>query len=114
MQGKFNDAQNASERATSLAGQSADLSAHFQAALASAGTKVLRGNKTEATKSLAALRKKAMQSGYTGFELESRVRLAQLETESWPASGAHLKDLQSEAKQKGYLLLARQAASPLR
>ena len=105
-QGKVKEAQTASEHATALSHQTGDLPSRFEAALAMTG-----GSGGEATKSLNSVRQEASRGGYDTFELEARIRLAQLDSNATLKS-ARLNQLQSEAKQKGYLLLAREASSP--
>ena len=56
---------------------------------------------------------KATKSGYVGYQLESRLALEEIELESGKSatSGARLQQLQKDAKEKGFDLIARKAAA---
>jgi hypothetical protein len=56
---------------------------------------------------------RATKSGYVGYQLESRLALEEIELESGKsaASRARLQQLQKDAKEKGFDLIARKAAA---
>jgi tetratricopeptide (TPR) repeat protein len=112
-QGKFREAQIAADHAMVLSRLGGDLKASFDAVFAVAAVKAAAGNVTEATKMLEGVRAEVSRRGYTGYELKARLRLGELEIRSGNTSSgrAHLEQLQSEAKQKGFLLIARKAAT---
>jgi hypothetical protein len=62
-------------------------------------------------RALESARPEASRYGYVGFELEARLRLGELELRSGKATAgrARLQQLQSDARNKGFLLIARKA-----
>jgi hypothetical protein len=57
----------------------------------------------------------ASRHGYAGFEFESRLNLGELELRSGKANAgrARLQQLQTDARNKGFLLIARKANAAL-
>ena len=60
---------------------------------------------------LEAVREKADRLGYIGLSVEARLRLGEVEIENGmvKAGRAHLEQLQKEAQEKGFVLIAREA-----
>jgi len=114
-QGKTQEAQVCADHAAVLSQQVTDLPTHFEAALAAAAVKAELGKITEATKILNKLRDEANRHGYVIYEMEARLRLGELElgADKADAARARLKQLEKDARSKGYLLIARKAASAL-
>jgi thioredoxin-like negative regulator of GroEL len=69
------------------------------------------GKAPDAERNLSALHDQAKRDGYVAFELEARLLLARAEIESGKlaAAQAHLDKLQTDARNKGFLLIARKA-----
>jgi serine/threonine protein kinase/Tfp pilus assembly protein PilF len=109
-QGKIKDAQAAADHAMAL-GQKADRPSRFESVLASADVNAALGKFVDAAKEVETVRAEASRYGFLSYDLESRLRLAQLELRSGkaPAGRARLQQLQSEARNKGFLLIARKA-----
>ena len=66
-----------------------------------------------ARKELAAIIAKSRELGYQGIELDARLALAEIEmkTGQITAGRAYLTAIESDAKAKGYNLIARKAAT---
>jgi len=108
-QGKLAEAQKEIETAGKLSPQ--DRTIRLSIAITAAKLNARAGKVTEARHALEAAFAEASRLKLTGFQLE--IRLAQAETESAsdpvPAQ-EHLKFLESEARNAGYLLVAGKAA----
>ena len=70
------------------------------------------GKTTEATKALETVRTEASHYGYTAYELEARLHLGEVEVRSGKVSAgrAHLGQLRDDARNRGFLLVARKAS----
>lgn len=113
-QDRISDAQSASERAMVLSQQGGDREARFQALLAAAAVRARSGEDEQAARLLRNLDSEASRYGYVGYELESRLRLGELELKSGRKTGRdHLARLQHDAEAKEFLLIARQARTAL-
>ena len=68
---------------------------------------------TAAARALESIREQASQLGYFGLELESRLRLGELQLRSGRSQSGHarLAQLQKDAEETGFLLIARRAKS---
>lgn len=109
-QGRTAEAQTASDQAMSLSQRGGDREGVFQALLAAAAVKAALGRTGEAEPLLKSLYSQASHSGYVPYELESRLRLGELELKSGGKSGRELlANLQRDAQAKGFLLIAGQA-----
>jgi hypothetical protein len=66
-----------------------------------------------ARKELATIFAKSRELGYKGVELDARLALGEIEMKSGQttAGRAHLTAVEADAKAKGYILLARKAAT---
>ncbi len=112
---KVHEAQEAAARATELCHQGSDRGARFESQFAGAAVRTQLGDYGEAFKILEAVRSEASKFGYAAFDLESRLRLAELELKSGKrdAGRARLARLQSDAQAHGFGLFARKAAQDL-
>ena len=110
-QSKVAEAQAAAARATDLCRQDAGRTSRFEAQFAVAGVREQTGNFSDAFKILETVRSQASRYGYIGYELESRLRLGQLELKSGKQSAgrARLTQLQSDAFSRGFALIARKS-----
>ncbi len=112
-QSKIREAQAAVTRATDLCHQGSDRSARFEAQLAAAAVDGQAGNFGEAFKILEAVHSEASHFGYAAFDLESRLRLGELELKSGKqaAGREHLAQLQTDAKARGFALFGAQSGA---
>ena len=110
--GKLSSARAAAERALSLAQQSTDHLVRIQAGLAQAEVEILTARSADAERHLNALYIQTKQAGYGALEFRTRLLLAHAELRNGKKAPAraHLAKLQTEARTKGFLLLARQAS----
>jgi serine/threonine protein kinase/tetratricopeptide (TPR) repeat protein/TolB-like protein len=114
-QSKVAEAQAAAARATDLCRQDAGRTSRFEAQFAVAGVREQTGDFGDAFKVLETVRSQASRYGYLGYELESRLRLGQLELKSGKRSAgrARLTQLQSDAFSRGFALIARKSKQAL-
>jgi ATP/maltotriose-dependent transcriptional regulator MalT len=113
VEGRIRNAQAAANRAQLLARQSGDVIAGFESNLAAQALVAQSGRLEEAAKALESVRAQATRQGFGGFDLEARLYLGQIEMRSGKANlgRVHLRQLQSDARSKGFLLIARKAAA---
>jgi serine/threonine protein kinase/tetratricopeptide (TPR) repeat protein/TolB-like protein len=114
-QGKVPEAQAAAVRATGLCRQGADRTSRFEEEFATAAVRSQSGNFNDALKLLENVRSEASRYGYVDYELESRLRLGELELK-WgkqTAARARLTQLASEAQSRGFALIARKSKQAL-
>lgn len=111
--GKSGDANKEISKVSSLAARSQNLSVQLTFALAKARAKAASRDAAGATAILKETTAKATKAGYVGIELESRLLLEELESKSSKSSTsrARLTQLQKEAQDKGFNLIAKKAAS---
>jgi hypothetical protein len=111
-QDKLRDAQAAADRAMNLCRQGSDRVARFESLLASAAVSTQAGKYRDALKMLGAVRSEAKRFGYVDYDFEARLQIGQLELRSGKAAtgGAHLAQLQSDARSRNYALIARKAS----
>jgi tetratricopeptide (TPR) repeat protein/DNA-binding winged helix-turn-helix (wHTH) protein len=114
-EGKLSEARAASDHAVLLSGKGGDFAAHFDAHLASSAVTAESGNSKEALKVLEAVRSEANRHGYVNYELESRLRMAEIEikTGNVSAGRSRLERLQADARARGFTLIARKATLPV-
>jgi len=114
-QTKVQQAQAAAARATDLCRQDSTRTSRFEAQFAVAGVRSQSGNFSDALKILEAVRSEAGRYGYVGYELDSRLRLGELELRSGKQSAARarLAQLQSDAGSRGFALIARKSKQSL-
>ena len=111
-------AKEAMQHARSLAAKSQNPEIHWQTAITEAYIETAEkdvghsaaGNATR--KELAAVIARSRELGYMGIELEARLALAEMEmkTGQTTAGRAHLTAIETDAKAKGYNLIARKVA----
>ena len=109
---------DAIEHARSLAGKSQSPEVRWQTAITEAHLYVAGKDNTRAASRLAAQKElnavvaKSRELGYQGVELDARLALAEIEMKEGQtvAGRAHLAAIESDAKAKGYNLVARKAA----
>jgi hypothetical protein len=87
----------------------------FQADLVNAEVLTKSGRLADAERTLNALRDQAKREGYVAFELEARLLLAMGELQSRKTAEARtdMEKLESDARGKGFLLIARKADAAL-
>ena len=122
-QGKAAEAQQASAKSNELLAKAMDLAVRIQGDIDNgyvggllANSPRADGSKRQgAASALESAREKANRFGYVGLEFEARLRLGKLELRSGQtsASRTHLRELQRDARAKGFLLIARQATDAL-
>ncbi len=116
-QGKAAAAKEAMQHARSLAAKSENPEIRWQTAITVARIETAgkdsahSATAAEARKELAAIITKSRELGYMGTELDARLALAEVEMKAGQtiAGRAHLTAIESEAKAKGYNLVARKA-----
>jgi tetratricopeptide (TPR) repeat protein len=106
-QNKFDEARAASGKAVLLAKQSGDLSTQMNAEVASAAT--LEKKTTDSIRGLKTAQAEAKRNGFVGFDLKARFQLARLNEGNSAAARVRMGALRDEARQKGYVLVAREA-----
>ena len=108
--GKLADAATTADRATKLAEQGSDRPPRFVAALVAARVQAANGQTQEAVRALQLLIAEASRYGYLWVEYEARLAIGEIEgKQNRDGSRAQLKLLAKEAKEKGYLRIARLA-----
>ncbi len=113
--GKLAEAQAAVTKAAELVRQSTLLAPHFEVILAEARVNAKSGKTADALQSLQSLLSSARKSGYSLYELQARLAIAEIENQSGAASAReHLSALEKDARQHGALLIANQAQELLR
>lgn len=113
-QARLKEAQVASNSAMTLAQKGGDREGRFQALLAAAAVRAASGRAGEAAQLLRALQAEASRYGYVPYELEARLRLAELELKMGRRGARErLAHVQTEAREKGFLRLASQAGAAL-
>ena len=114
-QSKVGEAQAAAARATDLCRQDAGRTSRFEEQFAVAGVRQQNRSFADAFEMLETVRSQASRYGYIGYELESRLRLGQLELKSGKQSAgrARLTQLQSDAHSRGFALIARKSRQAL-
>ena len=113
-QGKVREARTAADHAIALA-QKIDRPSRFESLLASADVNTALGKFTDAARELEAVHVEAARYGFLPYDMESRLRSAQVEIQSGKAAAgrARLQQLQTDAYKKGFALIARKAKTAL-
>ncbi|MFY9842760.1 MAG: tetratricopeptide repeat protein [Terriglobales bacterium] len=111
--GRNDDAFKEVTNTAPMASKSQNLSAQLGFAVARARSEAASGKIGAAKTILKDALAKATRSGYVGDQLECRLALEEMELKSGknPASRARLDQLQKDAKEKGFDLIARKAAA---
>jgi eukaryotic-like serine/threonine-protein kinase len=118
-EGKAADAKDAVQHARSLAAKSQNPEIRWRAAITAARVETAEKNLARsavaeaARKELARIIKKSHEMGYMGIELDARLALAEIEmkAQQTAAGRVHLAAIETDAKSKGYNLIARKAAT---
>ncbi len=112
-EGKNDDALKEVSKATPIAAKSQNLSVHLTFALASARADAASQKLVAAKTILKEALAKATRSSYLGDQLEARLVLEEIEMKSGKsaASRARLEQLQKDAKEKGFNVIANKAAA---
>ena len=113
------EAKEAAQHARSLAGKSQNPNMRWQTAITAARVETAGKNLSHsaaadtARKELAAIITKSREMGYMGIEFDARLALGEIEVKlgQTMAGRAHLAALETDAKSKGYNLIARKAAA---
>jgi len=114
-QGNTKDAQAATQHAASLAERSHNRSVRFASELSAATVKARLGRPSEAIPALESVVGESRRYGYANIEFESRLALGELEFHSSKsgAGPARLHQLQTDARNRGFVLIARKATAAL-
>ena len=114
-QANIKDAQAAAQLALALAETSHNRLVRFTVALASAEVKARMGQRSEAVAALESVLRESRHYGYAEAEFNARLGLGELELHSGKttAGRARLEQLQSDARSRGFLLIARKAGASL-
>jgi DNA-binding winged helix-turn-helix (wHTH) protein/tetratricopeptide (TPR) repeat protein len=118
-EGKPSAATEAMQHARSLAAKSQNPEIRWRTAITAARIATSEKNvahstaRSAARKELATIIAKSRELGYMGVELDARLALGEIEMKSGQttAGRAHLTVVEADAKAKGYILLARKAAT---
>ncbi|MGB6250463.1 MAG: protein kinase [Terriglobales bacterium] len=112
-EGRNADAFNEVTKTAPMAAKSQNLSAQLSFAVARARSEAASEKIGAAKTILREASAKATKSGYVGDQLECRLALEEIELKSGrsPASRARLEQLQKDATEKGFNLIARKAAA---
>lgn len=115
VQERLSEARMAADRAIALSATSSGFQPHLDAALAAALLAAASGKSADADKQLEAVIFQARKLNSPGYEFSARLELGkvQMKTGQIAAGNAQLTSLQRDAKAKGYLLIARNAAAAL-
>ena len=111
--GHLQEAQSAAAKAVSLSQKYGGRTTGFEAVLADARVKAKSGNEVGARKELDAMLASARKYGYLSYELQARLALGEIELPS-PSARSQLRSLENEARGKGMLLIADEAAALLK
>jgi eukaryotic-like serine/threonine-protein kinase len=117
-EGKGAEAKEAMQHARALAAKSQDPAIRWQTAIAAARIDTAEKEAGDsayaiaARKDLVAIIAKSREMGYRGIELDARLALAEIEMKArqMAAGRAQLAAIETDAKAKGYNLIARKAA----
>jgi len=112
-QSKLPESKISTDRASALAQHTSDLNSHFAAAIATALVMAAESRAPGAIRGL--VRLDASRRGFVWWDLESRLHLGEIELRSGKlvAARTRLEQLQRDAHRKGFLLIARKAATAL-
>ncbi|ABF42545.1 lysine decarboxylase transcriptional regulator, CadC [Candidatus Koribacter versatilis Ellin345] len=108
-QGKSGEALTNAQRSLTISKQTGDLITNFGSQLALAESQAAAGQKPAAVHTLQALQSRAHAAGVVRYELEARLRLAELQGDGASAQ-RQLDEVHRDAAARGFLLIARKAA----
>jgi serine/threonine protein kinase/tetratricopeptide (TPR) repeat protein len=114
--GRLAEARSQAEAAVSLATESQNQNLHFRVDTVAARARAASGKNADmeqATKLLEIVEADAAKSGFVQSHFEARMALAEIEMKSGETAAGrdHLSALEKEARDKGFLLIARRAAT---
>jgi len=114
-QSKLAESRAAAHHAGALSQRTTDFNSHFAAGIASALVTAAEGQTREAMHGLEDVRVDATGRGYTLWDFKARLHLGEIEVRSGKTAvgRARLQQLQTDARKKGFLLIARKAAATL-
>jgi tetratricopeptide (TPR) repeat protein/tRNA A-37 threonylcarbamoyl transferase component Bud32 len=114
-QGKIEEARREIEATTPKTAKSQNLAVQLEFALSKARTELASTKSIAARTTLKKGLADSMKAGYFGYQLEFRLLLDEIEPPSgdFAASHARLMQLEKEAKERGYDLIARAVAAKL-
>jgi len=114
-QGKTSEARKQLDAAAAIAARSHVPETRLNFAVNAARVKAANGAQAEALKNLEAAFADATKLGYIGYQFDARLALGELEIKSGNAAAgrARLSALEKEARAKGFLSIARQAAAAI-
>jgi eukaryotic-like serine/threonine-protein kinase len=113
--GHFQEAQTAAAKAVSLSQKCVGRTAGFEAVLADARVKAKSGKEVGARKELDVMLASARRYGYLSYEFQARLALGEIGLLSGSSSAkTQLRSLENEARGKGMLLIADEAAALLK
>jgi len=107
-EGKTDEALRELAKAAGMAVKSQSLAAQLEFAVAKARAEAASGKIGPAKATLKEALSKATKAGYLGYQLESRLALEEIEPRS-AVSRSRLQQLQNDAKEKGFDLIANKA-----
>jgi DNA-binding winged helix-turn-helix (wHTH) protein/tetratricopeptide (TPR) repeat protein/TolB-like protein len=118
-QGKAAESEDAMQHARSLAAKSQNPNTRWQTAITAARIETAGNNHAHSAaaaatrKELATIITKSRELGYLGVELDARLVLAEIEMKSGQTTvgRAHLAAIETDAKTRGYNLIARKAVT---
>jgi hypothetical protein len=110
--GNLREAKTASAKAVSLSQKCVGRTPGFEAVLADARVKAKSQNEVGARKELDAMLASARKYGYLSYEFQARLALGEIGLLSGsPSTRTQLRSLENEARGKGMLLIADEAAA---
>jgi eukaryotic-like serine/threonine-protein kinase len=113
--GHLQEAQTAAAKAVSLSQKYGGRTTGFEAVLADARVKAKSGNEVDARRELDAMLASARKYGYLSYEFQARLALGEIGLLSGsPSAKVQLRSLENEARRKGMLLIADEAAALLK
>jgi DNA-binding winged helix-turn-helix (wHTH) protein/tetratricopeptide (TPR) repeat protein/TolB-like protein len=103
------------ESGTDAASRSHNRMVQFAFAIVEAQVRAANGQVSPAKDSLTRIIAETKKSGFVGYQLEARLAFAEIELKSAKNVGAraHLKALERDARERGFLLIANRAAAQL-
>jgi serine/threonine protein kinase/tetratricopeptide (TPR) repeat protein len=114
-QSKLSESKISADRSSALAQQTSDLNSHFAAAIATALVMAAESRAADAIRGLETVRLDASRRGFVWWDFESRLHRGEIELHfgKLAAARTRLEQLQSDARRKGFFLIARKAATAL-
>jgi DNA-binding winged helix-turn-helix (wHTH) protein/tetratricopeptide (TPR) repeat protein len=110
---KPEEAQRTMESGASVNAKSRNRMVQLSYAIVEGQVRAANGQAAPAIENLTRIIAETKKSGFYGYHLEARLALAEVELQSGKAASAHahLKTLEQEARERGFLLIAKKAAT---